>query len=84
MHGIMEKGLEIGASGIGFRHSSTTFQLCDFGQVIASLSLSFVIYEIGLIIIVILIASIRYALATILLRILPHLLIPYSQVVVKT
>lgn len=48
MHGEMEKGLELGARGAEFRPSSTTSQLCDFGQVTASLSLSFVMYKIGL------------------------------------
>ena len=86
MHGEMEKGLELGTRGTEFRPSSTTSQLCDFGQVTASLSLSFIMYKIGLIMILIIIANIHYVLTTILsiLCILPHLIIPDSQVAVKT
>ena len=62
-HGKMEKRLETGAE---FRPSSTTSQLCDFGQVTASLSLRFVKYKIGLIMIFIIIVNIHYVLTTIL------------------
>ena len=59
----MEKGLETGAD---FRPSSTTSQLCDFGQVTASLSLRPVKYKIGLIMIFTIIVNIHYVLTTIL------------------
>ena len=62
-HGKMEKGLE---TGVEFRPSSTTSQLCDLGQVIAFLSLRFVKYKIGLIMIFIIIVNIHYILTTIL------------------
>ena len=59
----MEKSLETGAD---FRPSSTTSQLCDFGQVTASLSLRPVKYKIGLIMIFTIIVNIHYVLTTIL------------------
>lgn len=62
-HGKMEKGLE---TGVEFRPISTTSQLCDFGQVTAFLSLRFVKYKIGLIMIFIMIVNIHYILTTIL------------------
>ena len=62
-HGKMEKGLE---TGVEFRPSSTTSQLCDLGQVIAFLSLRFLKYKIGLIMIFIILVNIHYILTTIL------------------
>lgn len=56
------KVLEIGARRAEFRFSFTTSQLCDFGLVTASLSISFLIYKIQLIII----ANIHYVPATVL------------------
>lgn len=48
VNGIMEKGLEIEAREAEFRHSSTTSQLSEFGQVTASLTLCLLMYQLGL------------------------------------
>lgn len=55
-----------GSDDLGWDLSSATSQLCDFGQVTASLSLRLVKYKIGLIMIFIIIVNIHYVLTTIL------------------